>query len=118
MSPLLENTMKYWPNVAEVLSVPRSEAEYQRAVALFDELKNRVGEQKNHLLADLVETISVLIAAYKNTPVETEEERRLRGQRLAEILQKIADTGGPNIDDPVAWQREIRRDRPLPGRET
>ena len=48
---------------------------------------------------------------------ETEDERRQRGQQMAKILQKIADTGGTNIDDPVAWQREIRRDRPLPGRE-
>ena len=48
---------------------------------------------------------------------ENEDERRRRGQQMAKILQKIADTGGTNIDDPVAWQREIRRDRPLPGRE-
>jgi heat shock protein HspQ len=48
---------------------------------------------------------------------ETEDERRQRGQQMAKILQKIADTGGTNIDDPVAWQRETRRDRPLPGRE-
>jgi hypothetical protein len=27
-----------------------------------------------------------------------------------------ADTGGPDIDDPVAWQREIRCERSLPGR--
>jgi len=96
MDQLLENTLKYWPNVAEVLSVPHSKAEYQRTIAFFDELKNRVGKQRNHLLTDLVETISVLIAAYKKQPVETEKERQLRGQRMAEILQKIADTGGPD----------------------
>jgi heat shock protein HspQ len=48
---------------------------------------------------------------------ETEDECRLRGQEMAKILQKIAETGGTNIDDPVAWQREIRQDRSLPGRE-
>jgi hypothetical protein len=51
-------------------------------------------------------------------PAETEEERRARGRRAAEALQQIAEAGGiASIEDPVAWQREIRRDRPLPGRE-
>ena len=49
---------------------------------------------------------------------ETEEERRARGRRAAQALQRLADAGGfASIEDPVAWQREIRRDRPLPGRE-
>ena len=40
-----------------------------------------------------------------------------RGEAMAAALQKIADAGGvPAIPDPVEWQREIRRDRPLPGR--
>jgi hypothetical protein len=38
-------------------------------------------------------------------------------QSAVDILQAIADNGGPNIDDPVAWQREMRQDRPLPFRE-
>ncbi len=40
------------------------------------------------------------------------------GQKLMAILQRIADRGGiASIKDPVKWQREIRKDRPLPGRE-
>jgi hypothetical protein len=34
--------------------------------------------------------------------------------RAVQILQEIADSGGLRIDDPVAWQREIRIDRKLP----
>jgi len=37
--------------------------------------------------------------------------------KAVEILQKIADNGGPGIDDPIAWQREMRQDNPLLGRE-
>jgi len=35
------------------------------------------------------------------------------------IMTKIAERGSAfkDIDDPAAWQREIRKDRPLPGRE-
>jgi hypothetical protein len=48
----------------------------------------------------------------------TAAEKAERGRAMAEALQRIADAGGvPAIPDPVAWQREIRRDRPLPGRD-
>lgn len=40
------------------------------------------------------------------------------GKRAAAALQKIADTGGvKSIPNPDKWLREIRKDRPLPGRE-
>jgi len=40
------------------------------------------------------------------------------GPRMAEILQQMADRNAlSQIPDPVAWQREIRQDRSLPGRE-
>lgn len=40
------------------------------------------------------------------------------GKRAAAALQKIADMGGvKSIPDPDKWLREIRKDRPLPGRE-
>ena len=33
-------------------------------------------------------------------------------------LEKLAELGTfSEIEDPVAWQREIRKDRPLPGRD-
>ena len=36
-----------------------------------------------------------------------------------DALRKLRESGGLRdvIPDPVAWQREIRTDRPLPGRE-
>ncbi len=38
-------------------------------------------------------------------------------KRAVEALRKIAALGGiKSIPDPVKWQREIRKDRPLPGR--
>ena len=33
-----------------------------------------------------------------------------------DCLREIAREGGLGISDPVAWQREQRRERPLPGR--
>lgn len=41
-----------------------------------------------------------------------------RGKRMAEALEKLAATDAfSEISDPSEWQREIRKDRPLPGRE-
>ena len=41
-----------------------------------------------------------------------------RGARMKAALDQLAARGGiQSIPDPVAWQREIRQDRPLPGRE-
>jgi hypothetical protein len=43
------------------------------------------------------------------------DERR---RRMADALQRLAASNPfADIEDPVAWQREVRRDRPLPGRE-
>jgi hypothetical protein len=40
------------------------------------------------------------------------------GPAAAAILAKIAASGGlKEFGDPLEWQREVRKDRPLPGRE-
>lgn len=52
------------------------------------------------------------------TVIEENTDREDRGARMAEALSKLAESGAfDEIDDPEAWQREIRQDRPLPGRE-
>ena len=40
------------------------------------------------------------------------------GRKLVAILRGLSrENAVPSIPDPVAWQREIRKDRVLPGRE-
>ena len=42
-----------------------------------------------------------------------------RRERALAALRRLAARGGiRSIPDPVTWQREQRKDRPLPGRET
>ena len=44
--------------------------------------------------------------------------RQANWQEAMDALRRIATRGGiRSIPDPAAWQREIRKDRPLPGRE-
>jgi hypothetical protein len=41
-----------------------------------------------------------------------------RGRRMAEALEKLAASDAfSEISDPSEWQREVRKDRPLPGRD-
>lgn len=59
-----------------------------------------------------------------NVKVEESEERPAKelstsGKRITAILKEWHKEGGlkTNIEDPVAWQREIRKDRKLPFRD-
>jgi hypothetical protein len=41
-----------------------------------------------------------------------------RGAKMADALARLARIGAfSEIKDPAEWEREIRRDRPLPGRD-
>jgi len=40
-----------------------------------------------------------------------------RGQRMAEVLEKLASNGTFSNVDPVVWQREVRHDRYILGRD-
>ena len=45
-------------------------------------------------------------------------DAQAEGKSAFESLQALADMGAfDGIDDPVAWQRELRRDRPMPLRD-
>ena len=46
------------------------------------------------------------------------DDSQSEGQTVFEALQALADMGAfDDIEDPVAWQCEIRKDRPLPFRD-
>lgn len=46
------------------------------------------------------------------------EEEAARGKQMAKALNRLAEGRAfEDVDDPVQWQRELRQDRPLPGRE-
>jgi hypothetical protein len=63
----------------------------------------------------LSETVSVEVLIHTElSPVLT----ALRSRRMAAALERLASRGGPQgIADPVAWERDVRAERPLPDRE-
>ena len=51
-------------------------------------------------------------------PDLTDPDREPNGTKLARLMREAAKKNlFADIKDPAAWQREIRKDRPLPGRE-
>ena len=62
----IKEIAKVWPVASKAVSVLHSHIQYKNAVRLLDELLDQVGEDENHPLASLMETISILIEKYEN----------------------------------------------------
>jgi len=64
------------------------------------------------LILHLAERLGVNVSREEDSP-----SLKSSGKKLAQILQKLADSGGiKTISDPVKWQKETRADRRLPSR--
>jgi len=65
MTEILQTILKDWVKLANVLAMPRSEIDYQQRLTLLNELLDEVGDDENHPLIDLVDTLGTLIEAYE-----------------------------------------------------
>ena len=58
--------------------------------------------------------VPIQISLLDDASKESDSER---GRNMAEALEGLASRGAfASIEDPASWQREVRRDRDLPGR--
>ncbi len=79
MTHALKTSLTHWPELSQSVFVPHTEADYQRLVALLDELVDEVGNDESHALASLMEVIGLLIEKYEDEHVpELEETSVLR----------------------------------------
>jgi HTH-type transcriptional regulator/antitoxin HigA len=58
-----------WKNLSDTVFVPHNESEYNRLVAMLDNLIDEVGEDETHPLASLMDVLSALIENYENANV-------------------------------------------------
>ena len=58
-----------WQNVSSTIFVPHDDGDYQRLVAMLDDLIDEVGEDENHPLASMMDVLSALIENYENAHV-------------------------------------------------
>ena len=65
LAPPLQQAVKVWPLLSNVVFVPHTEAQYEQAVALLEQLIDEVGEDESHPLASLMETVGTLVDSYE-----------------------------------------------------
>jgi len=66
MNVQLDNISKIWPSVKTIFSVPHSEKEYQALVEILDSLIDEIGNNDDHQLAPVMETVGKLIENYED----------------------------------------------------
>jgi HTH-type transcriptional regulator/antitoxin HigA len=73
MNNQLENISKVWPTIKAIFSVPHTESEYQALVETLDNIVDEVGNNQNHELAPVMETIGNLIENYESREYKIKE---------------------------------------------
>jgi HTH-type transcriptional regulator/antitoxin HigA len=61
----LENLARNWRPFSTLVCVPRTESDYNRLVALLDEVADEVGENESHPLASFMDVLGALIEDYE-----------------------------------------------------
>ncbi|MDM8558623.1 transcriptional regulator [Candidatus Parabeggiatoa sp. HSG14] len=104
MSEVLENTKACWMNAENFLSVPHTEAEYDKAVALLNQLIDTVGEDETHILASLMETLGILIETYENKHYPMPE---VSGRELLIYLMEEHRLKSSNLSNEIGTENEV-----------
>jgi HTH-type transcriptional regulator/antitoxin HigA len=66
----LKEIEKIWPDIRPIFSVPHNEKDYNKLVSLLDSLIDEVGNNENHPLSSLMETIGSLIEIYESQNIK------------------------------------------------
>ncbi len=66
MNIQLKEIAKVWPDIQPIFSVPHNKKDYKKLVNLLDSLIDEVGNNENHPLSSLMETIGSLIEIYES----------------------------------------------------
>ena len=69
MNTEIKEIAKVWPVVREVFTVPHNNKQYKKLVSFLDSVIDEVGEDENHPLASLMETLGSLIESYESQHV-------------------------------------------------
>ena len=70
MNTQLKQIVRVWPDIQPIFSVPHNEKDYNKLVNLLDSLIDEVGNNENHPLTSLMETIGSLIETYESQYID------------------------------------------------
>ncbi|AGF78807.1 HTH domain-containing putative transcription regulator [Desulfocapsa sulfexigens DSM 10523] len=97
METQLEDIANVWPKIKSIFSVPHTEEEYEHLVSMLDNLIDEVGENENHPLASLMESIGNLIETYENKNVPTMHGHPIESLRYLMKEHNLKQTDLPEI---------------------
>lgn len=80
----------------------------------LQQLTARTGKTPAEILDEALVCYAEQLPADTEPTLETDEQRRVR---LAQALEQASALNPFRDIDPITWQREQRRDTPLPGRD-
>ncbi len=69
MTATLKRVERAWLPIADVLRVPQNDLEYDKLVALLDDLIDEVGEDESHPLASFMDVVGALIENFETQHV-------------------------------------------------
>ena len=85
-------------------------------MTLMEEIELRLNRLPPEKQSEVLDFITFLQERVRVTRSDTTQAKRK--QRLKKAFATLAELGTfTDIIDPVEWQRQIRKDRPLPGRD-
>lgn len=84
-------------------------------MALLEQIEKQLTQLPPEKQNEVLDFILFLQQRLQSVPATTEAERGQRIKAAFQTLSKLNTFG--DIEDPVAWQKQIRQDRSLPGRE-
>jgi HTH-type transcriptional regulator/antitoxin HigA len=65
MNPSLHSITQNWQSVAPLIAVPYNETQYQERLALLEYLLDEIGDNENHPLSSLLDTLSIVVSNYE-----------------------------------------------------
>ncbi|MGZ8227135.1 MAG: helix-turn-helix domain-containing protein, partial [Methylococcaceae bacterium] len=93
MNDTLKTIFKNWQSIATLVSVPYTEAEYQKRIALLNDLIDEVGENEDHPLASLLDIVGAAVSNYEQAhyPAPTSTPQNILTYLMAEHQLKQSD---------------------------
>ena len=86
-------------------------------MTLLEQIEKQLRDLPPEKQVEVLDFVTFLQQRVQATRSEAAEEERRN--RLKKAFETLAEMGTfSEITDPVEWQRQIRKDRPLPGRDS
>lgn len=88
MKPAIRTAIEHWPQVAPLLTTPRTKAEFERLVEALDEVLDAGGADERNPLASLADHLGSLIADYESS------RRPMREMPVKRFLRELMKQHG------------------------